>query len=119
MSTEPGKVRITSDGTPIGTCVTIDGKAVDGHVIDVAWSCKPDELATATIRFADVESDVIGWTEVDTKPTYGVTVHCHNCASAQHVQIPTGTTKHKYLNRNGAKPLCTTCGCAELYVREA
>jgi hypothetical protein len=57
------KIKIISDGTPMGTHVT---NADTGEKLElvrsVAWTCEIDKLATATITVSKVPISVVGET---------------------------------------------------------
>lgn len=53
------EVRIVSKGTAFDTAVYVNGKLVDS-AIEATWSCKVDEMATATVTFEGVEVDIQG-----------------------------------------------------------
>lgn len=60
---EPRRIRIVSDGTPMGTHVFDGEHELDpGSITDVAWSitARPPHLATATVTFRHVQVDVVG-----------------------------------------------------------
>lgn len=55
------RVRIVSDGTAVGTSITVDGEPITECVRSVTWSIDdPLGFATATLELEGVEVDVTG-----------------------------------------------------------